>query len=144
MKKPWAVLLCTALILPLLGCSDVASRRTSYNLTGVWFGALYLGCAGHCFSQPEISFTLFEQPAGIWGFYRCWSGRDDCPDPDFGGKVTIPDPQSKQLLIRVLMYDGSRCMFQGALEGDEIAGARTCYTSRGSIRNDWWHIRRAY
>jgi hypothetical protein len=63
MKKPWAVLLCTALILPLLGCSDVASRRTSYNLTGVWFGALYLGCAGHCFSQPEISFTLFEQPA---------------------------------------------------------------------------------
>jgi len=114
MTKPCAVLACTASILLLVGCSDIASPRTSYNLTGVWFGTLQLGCVGHCFSQPEISFTLFQQSAEIEGFYRCWMGRGDCPDPDFGGKVRIPDTQSTQLLIRVLMYDGSRCVFQGS------------------------------
>ena len=143
MNKRRAVLLCTAVITSLLGCSNVTSQGTGYNFTGVWFGAL-LGCAGHCFNQPEISFTLFQQPTAIRGFYRCWIGRDDCPYPDSGGKVTIPNPESAVVSIQVLMHDGSRCLFQGSAEGDEIAGDRVCYTSRGSIRTELWYMRRAY
>jgi len=111
MNKRYAALLCTAVITSLLSRSNVASRRTSYSLFGVWFGAL-LGCTGYCFRQPEISFILFPRPTGIWRSIDVGIGRDDCPDPDFGGKVTIPDPESTVLSIHVLRHDESRCLFQ--------------------------------
>jgi hypothetical protein len=143
MSKACALFLCTITIFALLGCAAVASRKTTYDLTGVWFGTLRLSCAGHCLS-PEISFTLFELPSGVRGFYKCLVSSNDCPDPGYGGKVTIPDPQSSPLSIRVLMNDGSGCLFQGVPQGDEITGDRFCYSSHGSISAGSWYVRRAY
>jgi hypothetical protein len=128
----------------LIGCSGVTSGRASYNLVGVWFATLGVSCVGGCLRQPEISFTLFQQQSGISGFYRCWLGSSECRDPDGGGSVTIADLRSAPLLIRVTTKEGSRCLFQGLPYGDEMEGGRTCFTSSGSIRHDWWHMQRAY
>ena len=130
--------------LALAGCSIGAGRATRYNLAGVWLGTLGVSCNGTCFDTPEISFTLFQQPSGISGFYKCWIGSNDCPEPDRGGKVIILNSAAAVLLMQVIMHDGSRCLFQGSPRGDEIAGGRVCYTAEGSTRNDWWHIQRAY
>jgi len=58
--------------------------------------------------------------------------------------VTIPDPQSAPLLIRLTTREGSRCLFEGLSYGDEIEGGLICFTSGGTIKNDPWRIRRAY
>jgi hypothetical protein len=144
MARIGALFLCGLSAVALIGCSGVTPGRASYNLVGVWFGTLGLSCVDGCLGHPEISFTLFQQQSGISVFYRCWSGSSECGDPDKGGRVTIPDPQSAPLLIRVTTKEGSRCLFQGLLDGDEMEGGRICFTSGGSIRHGWWHIRRAY
>lgn len=126
----------------LIGCSSATTGRVRYNLVGVWFGTL--GCAGNCSHQPQISFTLFNQESRLSGFYRCWTGSIDCPEPDEGGRVIISDPNAVPLLMRVIMKDGSRCLFQGLLNGDRMEGGRICYTARGSIRNGRWRVLRAY
>ena len=59
MSKACALFLCTITIFALLAARR-ASRKTSYNLTDMWFGTLRLSCGGHCFS-PVISFTLFDR-----------------------------------------------------------------------------------
>ena len=135
---------CALVVAALTGCSDIASGSARYNLVGVWFGTLVASCVGSCFKPPEISFTLFQQPAGISGFYRCWLGSSECRDPDEGGRVIIPDPESAPLLMRVTTKEGSGCLFQGFLHGDEMEGGRICFTSGGSTRHGWWHVRRAY
>jgi hypothetical protein len=48
------------------------------------------------------------------------------------------------LWMRVVTRDGSRCLFEGLPEGDEIQGGRICFTSHGAIRHGWWRIQRAY
>ena len=144
MARICALFFCALGAATLIGCSGVTSGRASYNLVGVWFGTLGASCVGSCLRQPEISFTLFQQHSGISGFYRCWLGSRECRDPDEGGSVTIPDPQSAPLLIHVTTKEGSRCLFEGLPYGDEIKGGRICFSSSGSIRHDWWHMQRAY
>lgn len=131
------------LSLALAGCS-FAGQGIRSDLAGVWFGTLGVSCNESCFNTPEISFTLFQQPSGISGFYKCWIGRDECPEPDGGGKVIILSSGAAMLAMQVIMHDGSRCLFQGSHRGDEIAGGRICYTPEGSASSDWWHIQRAY
>ena len=144
MAKISASLLCATIAAALIGCSTGISGRLEYNLVGVWVGRLGGNCDGNCFQQPEISFTLFQQATGVVGFYRCWLGSDECPDPDEGGKVRVLESASPMLSMRVIMKDGSSCLFQGFPDGDEIQGGRTCSTSRGSIRKNWWKLQRAY
>jgi len=145
MARICALVFCALGAATLIGCAGATSGRASYDLVGVWFGTLGISCAGGgCLRQPEISFTLFRQPSGISGFYRCWLGSSECRDPDEGGSVTIPDPQSAPLLIRLTTREGSRCLFEGLPYGDEIEGGRICFTSGGTIKNDPWRIRRAY
>jgi hypothetical protein len=144
MARICALFFCALGATALIGCFGVAPGKASYNLVGVWFGTLGVSCVGSCLREPEISFTLFQQQAGISGFYRCWWGSNECRDPDEGGSVTIPDPQSAPLLIRVTSKEGSRCLFQGLPYGDEIEGGRICFSSRGSISNGRWRVQRAY
>jgi hypothetical protein len=139
-----ALFLCALAAGSLISCSTASSGRLTYNLAGVWIGSLGANCVDNCFPRPEISFTLFQQPSGISGFYRCWLGSKECPDPDEGGRVSVLDLQSAALFMRVTMKDGSRCLFQGLPDGDEIKGGRICYSSYGSIRNGWWRVHRAY
>jgi hypothetical protein len=139
-----ALLLCATIAISLVGCSGAPSGRAAYRLAGVWVGKLRASCAGNCFREPEISFTLFQQPSGIYGFYRCWSGSSTCPEPDEGGKVRVLESEPTALWMRVVTRDGSRCLFEGLPEGDKIEGGRICFTSRGAIRHGWWRIQRAY
>ena len=144
MPRPLFLLTYIIFVLAVTGCSFDAGTGMRYNLSGVWFGTLGVSCKGGCFNTPEISFTFFSQPSGISGFYKCWIGSEDCPEPDRGGKVTILNSATATLLMQIVMHDGSRCLFQGSPQGDEIAGGRICYTSEGSTRSDWWHVQRAY
>src|SRR6266404_1478790 len=142
MARICALFFCALGAATLIGCSGVTSGRASYNLVGVWFGTLGASCVGSCVRQREISFTLFQQQSGISGFYRCRLGSSGCRDPDEGGSVTVPDPQSGPLLIRVIMKEGARCLFHGLLYGDEMEGGRICFSPNGSISHDWWRIQR--
>jgi len=128
----------------LIGCSTGTSGRINYNLIGVWIGGLGKNCAGNCVGQPEITFTLFQEPFGISGFYRCWVGSSVCPDPDEGGKVRVLEAAPRALWMRVTARGGSRCLFEGLPGGDQIEGGRICFGSRGAIRRGRWWMQRAY
>jgi hypothetical protein len=68
----------------------------------------------------------------------------DCRDQNESGRVADGNMGTKLLTMRVMMPDGSDCIFNGPSKRDRIEGGYLCLQGGGVIERGTWSARRSY
>lgn len=97
-----------------------------------------------CGAVNEITLTLLQQGAKVSGFYKCGYGNMDCRNGNETGKVALGTMGTYLLQMRVMMPDGSDCIFNGRPKSDAIEGSYLCLQGGGLIERGIWRARRSY
>jgi hypothetical protein len=125
-------------------------EKGQIDVTGVWRGQSSAECATlipdqtRCGAVNDITLTLLQQGAKVSGFYKCGYGNMDCRNGNETGKIALGTMGSSLLQMRVMMPDGSDCMFNGRPKGDAIEGGYLCLQGGGLIERGIWRARRNY
>jgi hypothetical protein len=156
MDRAFVMALCLAVLTAVAaGCATENERRSDppapgTDVTGVWIGRSFASCGaflherGRCFAIQNISFTLVQEKSSVTGFYRCSYGNAACFNLDELGKVRDAKMGLRLLSMRVMMEDGSDCIFHGVPQGDHMQGGYMCLQGGGIIEQGDWHAQRAY
>ncbi|HZO82419.1 MAG TPA: hypothetical protein VFB33_12065 [Candidatus Binataceae bacterium] len=125
--------------------------REDAGVTGVWQGQLWANCnvimmmdETRCGAVNAITLTLFQKDTEVSGFYKCAFGNMNCLNMNETGKIARGSVNAKMLSIRVMMPDGSDCMYSGRPVGDAMQGSYTCMQGGGLIEQGLWKARRSY
>ncbi len=121
------------------------------GVTGVWQGQLWANCnvimmvdATRCGAVNAITLTLLQKDKQVSGFYRCAFGNMDCLNLNETGKIAAGSMGAKLLSMRVMMPDGSDCLYNGRPLGDAMQGSYSCMQGGGLIEQGLWKVRRSY
>lgn len=119
------------------------------GVIGVWEGTTVAICPGsaanRCNAQQKITLTLVEGEGGqLGGFYKCAYGNMNCYNMNDTGKIISAALAGAMLRLRVLMPDGTSCMFNGRLAEGGVSGGYSCYTGGSLLERGSWRARRAY
>jgi hypothetical protein len=127
-----------------------ARGKGQIDVTGVWRGKSSAECGmlipdeTRCGAVNEITLTLLQQSAKVSGFYKCSYGNMDCRNGNETGKVALGTMGTELLQMRVMMPDGSDCIFNGRPKGDAIEGGYLCLQGGGLIERGIWRAGRNY
>jgi hypothetical protein len=121
------------------------------GVTGVWQGQSWANCnvimmldETRCGAVNSITLTLLQKDAKVTGFYRCAFGNMDCLNLNETGRVAAGNMGPSLLTMRVMMPDGSDCMFNGRPKGDAMQGTYSCLQGGSLIEQGLWKARRSY
>jgi hypothetical protein len=121
------------------------------SAAGVWQGTTLATCAAfaylpsRCNAEQKVTITLLQSPDGRFtGRYTCAYGNMDCYDANYTGKVIEAILNGSRLSIRVIMPDGTSCIYTGMNVNQSINGGYTCYQGGGLIEQGSWQARRSY
>jgi hypothetical protein len=128
-----------------------AGAQTAAEFTGVWQGTTLASCSvdlplqSRCNAQQNVTITLLqEQDSKFSGKYQCSYGNMDCYHANETGKVIGVTMAGRRINIRVLMPDGTSCIFTGRNIHQTIDGGYTCYQGGARIEQGVWRSRRSY
>lgn len=68
----------------------------------------------------------------------------DCRNSNESGRVARGKMSTSPLQLRVMMPDGSDCMFNGHVRRDRIEGGYLCLQGGGLVERDIWRASRSY
>lgn len=145
---------CAAATLPQRASSSRGSEeppadaRFGYHLTGVWESgsACRLGrYSSNCRGIRNIGFTFvaFEGSSAA-GFYRCATGTVSCRNRLEAGAIARTDVNGKRLWLRVMLGDGSSCLFTSIFGHDKLAGGYECLQGAALVEQGRWWAERSY
>jgi hypothetical protein len=147
MKISVYMALISMLIAVLTGeCS--AAGPSSDGILGTWDGTSVARCPGsrpgRCNAQQKISITLQESNnSKIAGSYTCAYGNQDCLRQNSTGTVTEVRPTGSRITFRVMMSDGTSCIYNGNVANNAISGGYSCYSGGGLLEQGSWRTQRA-
>lgn len=127
-----------------------ALEKGRIEVTGVWRGESSAECGmllpddTRCGAVNDITLTLLQQGAKVSGFYKCSYGNMDCRNDNETGKVALGTMGTDLLQMRVMMPDGSDCIFNGRPRSDAIEGSYLCLQGGGLVERGIWRARRSY
>ena len=127
-----------------------ALEKGRIEVTGVWRGESSAECGmllpddTRCGAVNDITLTLLQQGAKVSGFYKCSYGNMDCRNGNDTGKVALGTMGTNLLQMRVMMPDGSDCIFNGRPTGNAIEGSYLCLQGGGLIERGIWRAGRNY
>ncbi len=127
-----------------------APEKGQTDVTGVWRGKSSAECGmlipdeTRCGAVNDITLTLLQQGAKVSGFYKCGYGNMDCRNGNDTGKVALGTMGTNLLQMRVMMPDGSDCIFNGRPTGNAIEGSYLCLQGGGLIERGIWRAGRNY
>ena len=166
--------LTAALSAPIPGCSSTSSETYSSTpvagpspappaaqnastadseagAAGVWQGTTLATCAAfahlpsRCNAEQKVTITLLQGSGGKFtGRYTCGYGNMDCYDANYTGKVVEASMDRARLSVRVIMPDGTSCIYTGINVNQTINGGYTCYQGGGLIEQGSWQAHRSY
>jgi hypothetical protein len=148
-------------ITAMLGCSTVdapetiadaeesgAAAQFEYSLTGVWRGwsACRSGRSGfNCRGTRNITFSILPMPPSrMKGVYRCAAGTVSCRNRLEIGKIARLDINGRRLWLRVMLGDGSSCLFTSRLASARLGGGYECLQGAALIEQGSWWVERSY
>lgn len=116
---------------------------------GVWEGTSLATCPGspanRCNAQQKITLTLVEgEGSRLGGFYKCAYGNTNCYNMNETGKIMDARFTGALLRLRVLMPDGTSCMFNGRITHNNMSGGYSCYAGGSLLERGSWSVKRAY
>lgn len=125
--------------------------RDNAGVTGVWQGQEWANCnvimmmdATRCGAVNAITLTLLQKDDQVSGFYKCAFGNMNCLNMNETGKVAVGSLRASLLSLRVMMPDGSDCLFNGRPVGDAMQGSYNCMQGGGLIEQGLWRAQRSY
>jgi hypothetical protein len=129
-----------------------ATAGKGAELTGVWQGQSWSNCnalwvdQSRCGAVNAITFTLLQEKSVVTGYYKCAYGNMDCRNMDDSGRVADGKfgENTGLLTMRVMMPDGSDCLFNGKPRGDRIQGGYLCLQGGGEVERGLWKAGRNY
>jgi hypothetical protein len=128
-----------------------SSADTEAGVAGVWQGTSLASCAAfshlptRCNAEQKVTITLLQGPdAKFTGRYTCAYGNMDCYDENTTGKVIDVTLAGARMSIRVIMPDGTSCIYTGINMNQTINGGYTCYQGGGLIEQGSWQSHRSY
>ena len=155
-----------ALLLMLIatswGCTtSIASERSSTELSegsgesaslddliGVWKGGslcLWSRMGTSCRGSVNIGLTLVPATRSkVTGFYTCASDTVGCRNRLQNGAIANIEMNGKRLWLRVMLADGSSCLFTSRSGRDRMAGGYECLQGAGLVEQGRWWIERIY
>lgn len=121
------------------------------GVTGVWHGQIRANCnvvmmadVTRCGAVNPITLTLLQKENNVSGYYRCAYGNMNCYNMNQTGKIATGSMGSKLLKLRVMMPDGSDCLFNGWPAGDAMRGSYSCLQGGGLLEQGLWKASRSY
>jgi hypothetical protein len=122
-------------------------KQTHSDAVGVWEGTTLAVCPGspanRCNAQQKVTMTLVEgENSQLGGSYKCAYGNMNCYNMNETGKVVDGMLTGRLLRLRVLMPDGTSCMFNGRLADGSIDGGYSCYTGGSLLERGSWRAKR--
>ncbi len=127
-----------------------APEKPAIDITGAWPGSTITSCGvmglekGRCAAREVVTFTLFQNGSDINGVYRCATGTMICRSLNESGRVVSSSISGSLARLRVMLPDGSSCMFDGHFRSQSAAGAFFCYQGGGLIEEGQWKLARLY
>jgi hypothetical protein len=125
-----------------------SNARFGHDLTGVWEGgsACRLGrYSSNCRGTRNIAFTFVtEEGSSAAGFYRCATGTVSCRNQLETGSIARTDWKGERLWLRVMLGDGSSCLFTSILGPDKLAGGYECLQGASLVEQGRWWAERSY
>jgi hypothetical protein len=155
-----------AVFLFLNGCSGTASDQRPYEsaetplaphagggvgktgpdaVVGLWEGTTRNVCGINRCAWRNVTFTLLQQDASrLGGIYTCAYGNLTCLRQNTSGKIATVTLESDQITMRVIMEDGTSCLFRGAYNRSDAQGGYTCQGDEPSLERGWWRVKKIY
>lgn len=128
----------------------VKPRNSERSLVGVWEGTTIAICPGsirsRCNAHQKVTITLIEGARSkLGGYYKCAYGNSNCYNMNETGKVASVNYTHGRLWIRVMMPDGTSCLFNGVvIGGNTINGGYSCSAGGGKFERGSWRAKRKY
>ncbi|HKD66381.1 MAG TPA: hypothetical protein VKB84_06035 [Candidatus Binataceae bacterium] len=136
-------------LLATQACGTVQEKPT-VDVTGTWQGSTVTSCGvilfdkGRCGAVQRITLTLFQEGADVNGTYRCVFGTMVCRNMNDGGRVVSSSVMGSLARLRVMLPDGSSCLFDGHFNADSAGGNFFCYQGAGLVEQGEWKVARLY
>jgi hypothetical protein len=138
-------------VLAIAGCGLLGPpEKPAIDITGTWQGSTITSCGvmllekGRCAATERVTFTLFQNGADVNGIYRCAIGTMICRNMNNSGKVVSSSVTGSLARLRVMLPDGSSCMFDGHFRSLSAAGSFFCYQGGGLVEQGRWNLARLY
>lgn len=143
--------ICVALLVDIPSSSgqESAQRGPEHGLVGVWEGTTIAICPGsarsRCNAHQKVTITLVEGPGSeLGGYYKCAYGNSVCYDMNDTGKVNSVKLSGGRLWLRVIMPDGTSCIFNARIAGNDANGGYSCSKGGGVFERGSWRAKRQY
>ena len=143
---------CTAAIMPESSPSELSEESYESSslddLIGVWRGGSicrWSRIGTSCRGAVNIAFTLFRGVGSkVRGFYSCTTGTVRCRNRLENGAIGSIAINGKRLWLRVMLADGSSCLFTSRYGRGRMAGGYECLQGAGLVEQGQWWIERSY
>lgn len=128
------------------------------DFTGLWEGISTSAClpmqpdASRCNAVQKITFQLFQQGSNLTGHYTCATGNMVCRDSNTTGTIANGRVRAGGVDWRVMLPDGSSCLYHGRLSGNNsrsnpqsrLTGGYFCMQGGGYIEKGSYQVERSY
>jgi hypothetical protein len=130
---------------------ESATRESGF--TGLWEGTSTSGCmplqpdARRCDAIVKISLQMFQQGSTLTGRYTCSTGTMVCRDSNNSGTIAGGEVRHGNVDMRVMMPDGSSCLFNGRPsqnKQNKLSGTYFCMQGGGYIEQGRFQVERSY
>ena len=123
------------------------------GFTGLWEGTSTSGCmplqpdARRCNAIVKITLQMFQHGSTVTGHYTCTTGTMVCRDSNSSGMIADGKVREGSVGMRVMMPDGSSCLFNGRPSQDKqnkLTGTYFCMQGGGYIEQGRFEVERSY
>jgi len=129
-----------------------SSYRTAQGsgVTGLWEGTAVNECGylqmerTRCHAVVNIALTMAQQSSTVKGSYKCSTGTMMCRKLNDTGEIAYGAVREGSLSLRVMLSDGSSCIFQGKRSGGRIGGNYICLQGGAIVDRGQWQVERIY
>ncbi|HZO82447.1 MAG TPA: hypothetical protein VFB33_12210 [Candidatus Binataceae bacterium] len=128
-----------------------APAASARGTSGFWQGTSTAGCqplqpeARRCNATVKITLHIVQQGSALSGTYTCAAGTMVCRESNTSGVIANGrEREGGGIGLRVMMPDGSSCLFNGRRADDAMAGTYFCMQGGGYIEQGRFSVERAY
>jgi hypothetical protein len=123
------------------------------GFTGLWDGTSTSSCmplqpdARRCNAVVKITLQMFQQGSTLTGHYTCAIGTMVCRDSNSSGTIADGKVREGSVALRVMMPDGSSCLFNGRPSQDKqnkLRGTYFCMQGGGYVEQGRFEVERSY
>ncbi|MGH7984849.1 MAG: hypothetical protein ACREQX_00965 [Candidatus Binataceae bacterium] len=132
---------------------EIAATTTpsrTIDVSGVWEGIRIDSCDPlqvdpmRCNATMQLTLTVLQRADKISGFYRCATGTVDCYNMDETGVIKQGSIRPGLLQFRVMLEDGSSCLFNSVPASERMTGGFMCLQGAAILERGRWRVQRSY